>query len=126
MSILDKKLNNIHAISSAQEIINQTRQTFDQMSQSFNDGATLFWNNPYGVSPSEIAEYLGNDAVEIFRLHYALGQFLASIKPDSISRGLSLVGQFTMNDDGTVTIIDNDVTPPQTPSNFEAVLIDEQ
>lgn len=112
MSILDNTPANSQAISSAQEIVTQTRQTFDQMAQSFNDGAVLFWANPYGVKPSEIVQYLGNSAGEIFRLHYALGQLLASIKPDSISLGLSLIGQFNINEDGTVTIIEPTTTQP--------------
>ena len=126
MSILDNNPTNSQAISSAQEIVNQTRQTFDQMAQSFNDGAVLFWANPYGVKPSEIVQYLGNSAGEIFRLHYALGQLLLSIKPESISLGLSLIGNFTINQDGTVTILNEDNLPPTTPINFNTSFVREE
>lgn len=115
MSILDGNVQPNLAEQSAKQIIDQTRQTFHQITDSFNDGTVLFWSNPYGLKPSEIAEALGPNAVEVFRLHYALGQFIASIKPEAISNSLSLVGQFTMNEDGTVTVIESDNLPPVVP-----------
>ena len=36
-----------------------------------------------------------------------LGQLIGNVKPEAISEGLSLVGQFTINEDGTVTIIES-------------------
>lgn len=90
-------------IRAANRIKNQTRTIYKQMCDSFNDGADFFWNNP-NATPSEIAEQLGTDAKEIFELHYKLGQLIASVKPEDISQGLNLIGNFTMNDDGTVTI----------------------
>lgn len=106
MSILD---NNPQpqltlAQSAANDLIEQTRNTFNIMVNSFNNGANNFWNNPM-IPPSAIAEALGSDAREVFQLHYALGQLIGSIKPESIELGLSKIGQFTMNEDGTVTII---------------------
>jgi hypothetical protein len=86
------------------------RQTFQSMVRAFNTGSQIFWNNPR-ATPSEIAAALGNDAKEVFELHYALGQLIANIKPESISSGLGLIGQFTMNEDGTVTILDNNSEP---------------
>jgi hypothetical protein len=126
MSILDTNIQPNLAEQSAKQIINQARQTFHQITESFNDGTVLFWSNPYGLEPSKIAEALGTNAVEIFRLHYALGQFIASIKPEAISNSLSLIGQFTMNEDGTVTVINNNNLPPVTPQNFNASLIDDR
>jgi len=81
------------------------RQTFQSMVNAFNMGSRTFWSNPR-ATPSEIAQALGTDAKEVFELHYALGQLIANIKPESISSGLGLIGQFTMNEDGTVTIQD--------------------
>ena len=122
MSILDGNVQPNLAEQSAKQIINQARQTFHQITDSFNDGTVLFWSNPYGLKPSEIAEALGPNAVEVFKLHYALGQFIASIKPEAIYNSLSLVGQFTMNEDGTVTVIESDNLPPVTPQDFNASL----
>lgn len=81
-----------------------TRQTYQQMVQAFNQGTKIFWQNPNGVSPAEISAELGADAKEIFELHAKLGALLASVNPEAISEASSLVGQFTMNNDGTVTI----------------------
>ena len=111
MSILD----NSSAQKTVPEVIagnikGTARQTFQSMVSSFNMGARTFWSNPR-ATPSEIAAALGTDAKEVFELHYALGQLIANIKPESISSGLSLIGQFTMNEDGTVTIIDNSQEP---------------
>jgi hypothetical protein len=104
MSILN---NNQSQTTSAEATANMlksaTIQTFKMMVNSFNTGAKTFWNNPH-VSPSEIAEALGTDAKEIFELHYALGQLIGNIKPEAINEGLNLIGQFTINKNGTVTI----------------------
>jgi hypothetical protein len=104
MSILD---NSIPQKPASEIIANNikvtTRQTFQYMVNAFNMGSRTFWNNPR-ATPLEIAEALGTDAKEIFELHYALGQLIANIKPENISSGLGLIGQFTMNEDGTVTI----------------------
>jgi hypothetical protein len=107
MSILDS--NNIPnpvppAKMAANRLINMTRQTYNQMVQSFNQGSQVFWANNMGVSPAEIASELGTDAKEVFELHYKLGQLIATVKPEAIVEGASLVGNFTMNEDGTVTI----------------------
>lgn len=105
MSILD--INPVPQLTNAQIIANTlkgaTVQTFQMMVNSFNSGAKKFWDNPQ-ATPSEIAQALGSDAKEVFELHYALGQLLSSIKPESIEQGLSVVGQFTINEDGTVII----------------------
>lgn len=113
MSILD---NNQPQLTPAEIIAKNlkvsTKQTFQVMTNSFNTGSVNFWNNPR-ATPSEIASALGTDAREVFELHYALGQLIASVKPEAIAAGLSLVGQFTMNEDGTVTIIEQPPSQPE-------------
>lgn len=90
----------------AETLKQTTRQTYQMMVNSFNSGAVSFWQNPT-ASPQEIASALGSDAKEVFELHYKLGQLLASINPNSITKGLSVIGQFTMNNNGTVSVINN-------------------
>ena len=111
MSILD---NNVQSYTPAEIIAknlkNSTKQTFSMMTNAFNTGARNFWNNPR-ATPAEIAALLGTDAKEVFELHYALGQLIASVKPEAITAGLNLIGQFTMNEDGTVTIQEISVNP---------------
>lgn len=88
----------------ANRLKNLTRQTYQQMVQAFNQGAQIFWANHMGASPAEIASELGTDAKEIFELHAKLGALIDSVKPEAITEGISVVGQFTMNEDGTVTV----------------------
>lgn len=104
MSILDNVTNEdfvAERISNSIKI--QTKQNFESMVIFFNEGAKSFWKNP-NATPTQLANNLGVSAKEIFELHYALGQFISSIKPEVIEEGLSVIGQFTMNEDGTVTI----------------------
>lgn len=107
MSILDQ--NNVPAPMSpaklaANRLIQTTRQTYQQMVNAFNRGSNTFWQNGAGATPEQIAAELGTDAKEVFELHYKLGQLLATVKPEAIAEGNSVIGNFTMNQDGTVTI----------------------
>ena len=106
MSILDNNPQSPvdKAARVANNIKGSTRQTFQMMTNAFNMGSKNFWNNPQ-ATPTQIAEALGTDAKEVFELHYALGQLINSIKPESIQEGWGVLGQFTMNEDGTVTIL---------------------
>ena len=87
----------------AKRLVQTARQTFKQNVDAFNNGAKAFWANP-GATPTEIATALGADAAEVFKLHALLGQMLAQIDATKIAEGLAVVGQFTMNQDGTVTV----------------------
>lgn len=109
MSILDNNEPTIEPQPSqlaANRLVNMTRQTYNQMVGAFNMGTNVFWNNPE-ASPSDIAAALGNNAKEIFELHYKLGQLIGSVKPEAIAESAALIGQFTMNTDGTVTVLEN-------------------
>lgn len=114
MSILDRELQSDRpapAKMAANRLVQITKQTYNQMVQAFNQGSQIFWKNGMGASPEDIASELSVNAKEVFELHYKLGQLIASIKPEAISEGLSVIGNFTLNDDGTVTIIS-----PETPN----------
>jgi len=109
MSILNSQPIS-QAKMAANRLVQMTRQTFQQNVNAFNMGAKLFWNNP-GVTPAQIAAELGTDAVEVFQLHALLGQMLAGVDATKIAEGAGVVGEFTMNQDGTVTIAE-----PENPS----------
>jgi hypothetical protein len=94
------------AVRVANQIKQQARMTFQQLVQAFNQGAKSFWSNPQ-VPAAEIAAALGADAKEVFELHGKIGALLATVKPEAIQPGISVVGQFTYNEDGTVTITDS-------------------
>lgn len=105
MSVLDTPV--VNEISPATRQANQIKQnvrlTFQNMVMAFNQGARQFWSNPQ-ANPSQIASALGTDAKEVFELHAKLGALLVQVRPDAIQEGLALVGEFTYNADGTVTI----------------------
>jgi len=106
MSILNNDNNQPSpAEVAAQKLIQITKHTYQEMVNAFNQGAEIFWNNSMGASSIEIADKLGTNAKEIFELHYKLGQLLSSIDNSTIVDASSLIGTFTMNEDGTVTII---------------------
>ena len=96
----------------SRQIKQQAKMTYQQLLQVFNNGARQFWRNPQ-ATPAEIAAALGTDAVEVFTLHGKIGALLASINPAAIADGASVVGEFTYNEDGTVTVVE--------PTNSEPV-----
>jgi hypothetical protein len=99
----------------AQQLKQQTRMTFQQLVQAFNQGAQQFWKNPR-AKPSEIAAALGTDAKEVFELHGKIGALLATVKAEAIAPGAAVVGEFSYNNDGTVTAVDP-VEPAPAPAN---------
>ena len=107
MSILDNGPGNIvpPATRVANQLVNMTVRTYQQMVDSFNRGSVMFWQNPQGLTPDEIAAALGTNAQEVFALHYKLGQLIGSVKPEAIAEGFGLVGEFTYNEDGSVTVV---------------------
>lgn len=116
MSILDDSqpvINDSELI--ANNIKGSAKNLFQMMVNNFNSGAKNFWDNPT-ATPTEIALALGTDAKEVFELHYALGQLIGSVKPEAISEGLALIGQFTMNEDGTVTVLKTTTTTTVDPN----------
>jgi hypothetical protein len=112
MSVLDTPV--VNELTPAQRQANQikqnTRTVFQSMVTAFNQGAKQFWANPQ-ATPSQIAAALGTDAKEVFELHGKLGALLAEVRPAAIQEGAAVVGQFTYNEDGTVTI-----RPPVAPT----------
>lgn len=106
MSILNQPKPITPADRAANELKNSARQTFYSMVASFNNGSKNFWKNA-SATPEQIAQSLGADAKEIFELHAKLGALIASVKPEAIAEGSNIVGDFTINDDGTVTIVKN-------------------
>ena len=109
MSVLDPETS--PAIDPATRIANQLKQnarnTFRNLTISFSQNSKLFWQNP-NATPQDIAAALGTDGVELFQLHAKIGTLLAEIKPESVVAGLAIVGEFTYNEDGSLNIS----TPP--------------
>jgi len=101
--------NNVTTEDKAKEVadslISITKNTFDKILLAYTNGVQTFWNNPQ-ATPQEISDALGTDASEVFSLHYKLGELIATVNPDLLSNTASLIGNFTQNEDGTVTIIE--------------------
>jgi hypothetical protein len=107
-NVLDDNFEfNSPAQIAARRLIRMTRRTYKEMVASFNRGSLLFWQNSGGASPADIAEELGPNAAEVFALHARLGVLLAEVDPNAIAEGASVVGEFTMNQDGTVTVVES-------------------
>lgn len=84
----------------------QAKNVYNNMLSVFNRGSKMFWDNP-NATPQQIASALGNDAKELFELHYKLGQLISTVDQSAILPGTSVIGQFTMNEDGTVTVVES-------------------
>lgn len=120
MSILDEIDG--PTIDPAVEVANQLKehlkQTYRYVVAAFTEGSQLFWINPRGIPAQDIAAALGPSGQEVFALHWQLGQFIAAIKPEAVQPGLSLVGEFEYNEDGSVTVTVESpglITPPYMP-----------
>ncbi len=81
----------------------QTQETYRHLAAVFNFGAKQFWANA-DATPAEIAEALGTDGAAVFQLHSLLGQLMAQVRPEAIAAGMSVVGEFEYNEDGTITV----------------------
>jgi hypothetical protein len=106
MSILDRQDQPQEvspAVRAARQMVRQAKQTYDGLVGSFNDGAQSFWRHPR-ATPQEIAAALGTDAKEVFELHAKIGAFIATINPEAIAPGAAVVGEFSYNADGSVTV----------------------
>lgn len=82
----------------------QTIQTYQNLLQIHEDGIRSFWKNP-NATPQEIAAELGTDALEVFSIHYKLGEFLNQFNSEKVSEARALVGEYTVNSDGSITIV---------------------
>lgn len=93
----------VRAKSKADYLKSAVINTYDSMRDVFNNGAHTFWAST-DCSPQEIADELGTNASGIFYLHARLGELLYLIDPDSITPGMSVIGQYTNNEDGSIII----------------------
>lgn len=96
-------------IEISKRLKNQAKNVYDTMVSMFIRTSRMFWSNP-NATPEEISEALGTDAKKLFELHYKLGQFIAEINPSDISEVSGIIGKFTINEDGTVTVLSKNGT----------------
>lgn len=107
MSFLLSSNQPVPAVKVASQLKSDAKFLYSHMVNAFNKGSKLFWQNSQ-ATPAEIAAALGADAVEVFSLHAKLGALIAQVNPTAIAAGAAVVGQFEYNEDGTVTIIEEE------------------
>jgi hypothetical protein len=84
----------------------------------------VFWNNE-DATPQEICDLFGNNAYKLFENYGLIVQLILTLKPDTILP--TPPNQFTINPDGTVTIIPNPepIEPPTDEQVAEPIIIEE-
>ncbi len=84
-----------------------TSQTFKNLVDVQKNGINLVWNQR-NLTPQEILDYLGEDAMKVFQFHGALTDLIVSI---ATSEGVSVdlktpTNAFTVGQDGKITVTD--------------------
>jgi len=102
MGILET--TNDEARATAENLISEALGLYNHMISVYQDGTNKFWKHPT-LSSQQIADKLGNRGKELFLLHYQLGQLLNTVNPGCVDGVNSNIGNFTLNEDGTVTVI---------------------
>jgi hypothetical protein len=105
MPILDNPVTNIAPSADvvASRLKQQAFQQFQQLVSVYEQGLRNFWKNPH-CSPQEIADALGVEAYELFQLHGAIKATILAVKPDATLTEVSAYGEYTANEDGSITI----------------------
>jgi hypothetical protein len=61
-----------------ENILETTRETYNQLVNVQRRGIDMVWNNP-SLTPQEIVDALGEDAVKVFEFHGALTTFVQQL-----------------------------------------------
>jgi hypothetical protein len=85
----------------ALDMKNKTNLLYISLRQSYVQIFNNFWNHP-DLTPQQVSDALGTDAVYLFQLGGQLVDLLNTVKADTITQGPPL--PYTINQDGTVTI----------------------
>lgn len=80
------------------------KKSFEQLHFTIKRATERFWKNP-NYTPQEMALAAGTDAKELFELHSMIVSVLENANPGSCNDIISMVGDYTVNPDGTVTIL---------------------
>lgn len=76
-------------------------------------GISAVWNNPDGLTPQQVCDALGADAVKAFDLHAKLTEAVMQLAQiGGVQPDIALPSHaFTRNADGTVTVLDAPYVP---------------
>ena len=88
-------------------IKNISKETFNQLIQTQRQGITALWENP-NVTPQEIIDSLGDDALKVFQFHGALTEFIKGLAQiDNVTVELKYpTNAFTVDKNGKITVTD--------------------
>ena len=83
---------------------------YQQLVRIQKEGIRTVWNNPYGLTPQQVCDALGTDAVKVFDIHGVLTDAIVQIADrDGVTPDVALPKKnFTRNQDGTVTVLETD------------------
>lgn len=103
----DRKLN--RAVNS---IKNMSAETFNKNVNTQRNGIDILWNNP-DLTPQEIIDELGDDAVKLFQFHAALTTFILSVAQiEGIEVDVKLpTNAFEISEVGKITVTDGPYVP---------------
>lgn len=73
---------------------------------TWKSGVDLIWKNPK-LTPAQVVATIGTSAVELFSMSADFAALLEKHNPGITAATIALIGAFTVNPDGSVT-----VTPP--------------
>lgn len=86
----------------------RTAQAFQMLHGTAAQLKALVWANPDGLTPQEVLDAVGHDAVALFQVSSLVTQILAIATGSAPAAVMPEGWDFTANEDGTVTLV-----PPQ-------------
>lgn len=92
-----------------QAIKQSATKAYQHLVDSWKECYNLLWNNPYGLTPQEVLDAFGTEAVQAFLLSANTGEFINQLGAgvrNAVPEGYT----YTANPDGTITL--QQVEPP--------------
>lgn len=88
------------------------KETYNQLVRTQRDGITILWENN-NLTPQEIIDSLGDDALKVFKFHAALTELITVLsKIENVNVELkSPTKSFTIDSNGKITVGDQPYVP---------------
>ncbi|MDB4314418.1 hypothetical protein N9955_00035 [bacterium] len=106
MSLLDpdkKKFEVDHSMQGARHLAFSVGNRFDRFKRDWERDMDVLWKSE---NPQLILDKLGSDAAQLFILSGKTVAFLESVEKGCTQEKLKLVKPFSINEDGSVTILE--------------------
>jgi len=102
MFIITEKTRADKILDRARSISNSSDVDINFLINSYKNKFNMIWN-PIDYTTQEILDVFGTKAKDLFTVSYLTTQYIKSIKPDYVIP--QPTKDFTINEDGSVTII---------------------